>query len=94
MLLFAILLPFWTSFLLRVYAWMGLLADQGAGAGGEIQLTDSMARLMEMQRFFAYEFEGAPYDCGSKLGYFGAVLAHALDHPEISTGVRELISKL
>ena len=72
----------------------GLLADQGAGAGGEIQLTDSMARLMEMQRFFAYEFEGAPYDCGSKLGYFGAVLAHALDHPEISTGVRELISKL
>ena len=70
----------------------GLLSDQGAGAGGEIQLTDSMARLMEMQQFFAYEFEGAPYDCGSKLGYFEAVLAHALDHLEIASGVRELIA--
>ena len=69
-----------------------MLADQGAGAGGEIQLTDSMARLMEMQRFYAYEFEGAPYDCGSKLGYFEAVLAHALDHPEIADGARKLIS--
>lgn len=72
----------------------GLLADQGAGAGGEIQLTDAMARLMEMQRFFAYEFDGAPYDCGSKLGYFEAVLAHALDHPEIAEGARALISKV
>ncbi|MEM7458206.1 MAG: UTP--glucose-1-phosphate uridylyltransferase GalU [Pseudomonadota bacterium] len=72
----------------------GLLSDQGAGAGGEIQLTDSMARLMEMQSFYAYEFDGAPYDCGSKLGYFEAVLAHALDHPEIAAGARELISKL
>ena len=72
----------------------GLLADQGAGAGGEIQLTDSMARLMETQRFYAYELECAPYDCGSKLGYFGAALAHALDHPEISDGVRDLISNL
>ena len=71
----------------------GLLSDQGAGAGGEIQLTDSMARLMQMQDFYAYEFEGAPYDCGSKLGYFEAVLAHALDHPEIATGARELINK-
>ncbi len=72
----------------------GLLSDQGAGAGGEIQLTDSMARLMEMQNFYAYEFEGAPYDCGSKLGYFEAVLAHALDHPEIAGGARDLVAKL
>ncbi len=72
----------------------GLLSDQGAGAGGEIQLTDSMARLMEMQNFYAYEFEGAPYDCGSKLGYFEAVLAHALDHPEIADGARDLVAKL
>ncbi|MEM9572166.1 MAG: UTP--glucose-1-phosphate uridylyltransferase GalU [Pseudomonadota bacterium] len=72
----------------------GLLADQGAGAGGEIQLTDSMARLMEMQDFYAYEFEGAPYDCGSKLGYFEAVLAHAIDHPEIGAGARGLISNV
>ncbi|MEM9055368.1 MAG: UTP--glucose-1-phosphate uridylyltransferase GalU [Pseudomonadota bacterium] len=72
----------------------GLLSDQGAGAGGEIQLTDSMARLMEMQSFYAYEFEGRPYDCGSKLGYFEAVLAHAVDHPDIGAGARELISKV
>lgn len=72
----------------------GLLSDQGAGAGGEIQLTDSMARLMDMQSFYAYEFEGAPHDCGSKLGYFNAVLAHAVDHPEIGDGARELLAKL
>jgi len=72
----------------------GLLSDQGAGAGGEIQLTDAMARLMEMQDFFAYEFDGAPYDCGSKLGYFEAVLAHALDHPEIAAEARALVSKV
>ena len=72
----------------------GLLADQGAGAGGEIQLTDAMARLMQMQDFYAYEFEGAPYDCGSKLGYFEAVLAHAIDHSEIGADARELISKV
>jgi UTP--glucose-1-phosphate uridylyltransferase len=71
----------------------GLLSDQGAGAGGEIQLTDSMARLMETQQFFAYEFDGAPYDCGSKIGYFNAVLAHALDHPEIGAAARNLIAR-
>ncbi|MEZ5998404.1 MAG: UTP--glucose-1-phosphate uridylyltransferase GalU [Hyphomonas sp.] len=71
----------------------GLLADQGKGAGGEIQLTDSMARLMESQAFYAYEFEGAPYDCGSKLGYFEAVLAHALDNEETSAGARDLVRK-
>ncbi len=72
----------------------GLLADQGKGAGGEIQLTNSMARLMEMQDFFAYEFEGLPYDCGSKLGYFEAVLAFALDNPETAEGARELVKKV
>lgn len=71
-----------------------LLADQGKGAGGEIQLTDSMFRLMETQPFYAYEFEGAPFDCGSKLGYFEAVLAHAVDNEEIADGARELVRTL
>lgn len=70
-----------------------LLADQGKGAGGEIQLTDSMARMMESQDFFAYEFEGVPYDCGSKVGYFEAVLAHALDNADTAAGARELVKK-
>lgn len=68
-----------------------LLANQATGAGGEIQLTDAMARLMEMQAFYAYEFEGRPYDCGSKLGYFEAVLAHAVDHAEIGSAAQDLL---
>lgn len=57
-----------------------LLADQGAGAGGEIQLTDAMVRLMGEQDFHAFEFTGRTYDTGSKLGYLEAFLALALDH--------------
>lgn len=70
-----------------------LLEKQGPGAGNEIQLTDSMASLMETQPFHAFEYEGQDYDCGSKLGYFEAVLAYALDNPEISEGARELVSR-
>lgn len=69
-----------------------LLSDQGAGAGGEIQLTDAMVRLMQSQSFHAVEFEGKDFDCGSIAGYFEAVLAHALDHPEIGDEARGLIN--
>ena len=72
---------------------MGLLKDQAAGAGGEIQLTDAMARLMQTQDFHAFVYEGQDYDCGSKLGYFEAVMAYAKSHPEIGSGVRDLISQ-
>lgn len=68
-----------------------LLAKQGAGAGGEIQLTDAMARLMEIQPFYAYEFEGSVHDCGNKTGYFEAVLAHALDNPDTAEFARDLV---
>lgn len=70
-----------------------LLAKQGAGAGGEIQLTDAMARLMELQDFFAYEFEGSVHDCGNKTGYFEAVLAHALDNPDTAAFARDLVKQ-
>lgn len=70
---------------------MELLSDQAAGAGGEIQLTDAMARLMDEQDFYALEYAGQDYDCGSKLGYFETVLAYALDHPEIGKQVQALI---
>lgn len=70
-----------------------LLETQERGAGGEIQLTDSMAKLMDAQDFFALEYDGKDYDCGSKLGYFEAVLAYAMDHPEIASGVRDLINE-
>ena len=70
---------------------LDLLSDQAAGAGGEIQLTDAMARLMTNQSFHAFRYSGQDYDCGSKLGYFEAVLAYALDHAEIGDDAADLI---
>lgn len=52
-------------------------------AGGEIQLTDAIAGLLMEEQVYAYLFEGVRYDCGSKLGYIEATLAHALKHPEV-----------
>ena len=71
-----------------------LLEDQGPGAGNEIQLTDAMARLMEVQQFFAFEYEGKDYDCGSIPGYFEAVFAHAADHPETADLVKKLAASI
>ncbi|MBY0564038.1 MAG: UTP--glucose-1-phosphate uridylyltransferase GalU [Hyphomonadaceae bacterium] len=59
-----------------------LLASQAPGAGGEIQLTDAMARLMQTQSFHALEYEGVTYDCGDKLGYLRANAAFALANAE------------
>ena len=72
---------------------MDILKTQAAGAGGEIQLTDAMAALMKMQNFHAYEYEGKDYDCGSKYGYFEAVVAFALDHPEIGKDAVDLLRR-
>ena len=60
-----------------------LLADQNSGAGGEIQLTDAMVRLMKEDAFHAHEFKGRTYDTGSKLGYLEAFLGLALEHKEL-----------
>jgi UTP--glucose-1-phosphate uridylyltransferase len=72
---------------------MDILKTQAAGAGGEIQLTDAMATLMKTQAFHAYEYKGQDYDCGSKIGYFEAVLAYAKDHPEIGEEARAMIKR-
>ena len=61
----------------------GLLENQGAGAGGEIQLTDSMNRLNEQQDFHARICDGGIFDCGSKLGWLQANAALALQNPEL-----------
>src|SRR4051794_35853444 len=55
-----------------------------AGAGGEIQLTDGIARLVSEETVLAYEFEGRRYDCGSKLGYLQASVDYGLKHPELA----------
>ncbi len=53
------------------------------GAGGELQLTDAIAALLQEQQVLAYEFEGVRYDCGSKLGYLQATVEYALKHSEV-----------
>ena len=54
-----------------------------AGAGGEIQLTDGIAALMQEEKMLAYRFKGTRYDCGAKLGYLKAMVALGLKHPEV-----------
>ena len=56
------------------------LEKTGRGAGGEIQLTDGIAALMNEESVFAYAFEGKRYDCGSKLGYLEATVEFGLKH--------------
>ncbi|TWI67519.1 UTP--glucose-1-phosphate uridylyltransferase [Pseudoduganella lurida] len=58
------------------------LEQVGEGAGGEIQLTDGIAALLQHERVLAYRYEGQRYDCGSKLGYLKATVAMGLKHPE------------
>ena len=71
-----------------------LLAAQEKGAGGEIQLTDAMARLMGLQDFHAYEYDGVTYDCGDKIGLLRANVAYALKHPELGEAAREAVGAL
>lgn len=59
------------------------LEGLGRGAGGEIQLTDGIAQLLEVERVLAYRYEGVRYDCGNKLGYLKATMAMGQKHPEI-----------
>ena len=59
------------------------LRTMTAGAGGEIQLTDGISRLLEDEKVLAYEFEGRRYDCGTKLGYLEATVELGVKHPEI-----------
>ena len=70
------------------------LKDQAAGAGGEIQLTDAMARLMDNDTFFAVEYDGMSYDCGDKLGYLRATLAHAIHNEELGDAARAVAAEV
>src|SRR5580692_3267416 len=71
-----------------------LLADQGAGAGGEIQLTDAMVRLMQTQDFHALAYDGITYDCGDKIGLLRANVAFALAHPDLGAEARTAVEGL
>ena len=65
-----------------------LLETLGTGAGGEIQLTDGIARLMSMDTVLACAFEGTRFDCGSRLGLVLATLEYALGDEEIAADLR------
>lgn len=73
---------------------MGVLKSQGKGAGGEIQLTDAMAKMIGVQAFNAVTFSGKRYDCGSKLGFVEATLALAMERPDMGENVRAIAERL
>ena len=64
----------------------GLLEDTQPGKGGEIQLTDAIARLLQEQDVRAYRFQGTRFDCGNHLGLIEATIRFALDHEALSQG--------
>jgi len=71
-----------------------LLADQDPVAGGEIQLTDAMARLMATQPVTAVEYAGVTHDCGDKIGLLRANVALALKRPDLGAAARAAVSAL
>lgn len=73
---------------------MRVLETQGKGAGGEIQLTDAMARMIGTQAFHALTFAGRRFDCGSKLGFVEATLALALEREDMGAEVRAMAERL
>ena len=68
------------------------LDAQEPGAGGEIQLTDAMAKLIGKQPFHAFRFEGERYDCGSAAGFVIANLAVALGREDVGSQIREFLA--
>jgi UTP--glucose-1-phosphate uridylyltransferase len=71
-----------------------LLSAQEAGAGGEVQLTDSMVKLMATQDFHALEYDGVTYDCGDKIGLLRANVAFALMRPDLGAEARSAVEAL
>ncbi len=71
-----------------------ILEQVERGAGGEIQLTDAMARLMASQPFYALEYDGVTYDCGDKVGWLRANVALALKRPDLAAATRAALLPL
>ena len=71
---------------------MTILDAKETGAGGEIQLTDAMAKLIGKQPFHAVKVDAVRHDCGDKAGFVLANLAIALDHPELSSRVKDYLA--
>jgi len=72
----------------------GEIEKQEPGAGGEIQITDAMIRLMGRQPFRGLQYRGTTYDCGDKVGFLAANVALALERPDIAPGFRAALKKI
>lgn len=72
---------------------MGFLEERTTGAGGEIQLTDAMARLIGRQPFHGLRFEGRRFDCGDRIGFLEAAVAHAMRQPDLAPLMREMLRR-
>ena len=73
---------------------MQLLEITPKGAGGEIQLTDAIAALQQLEPVEAYRMQGQTFDCGSKIGYLKAVLHYGIEHPKLGDEFKQLIQDL
>ena len=71
-----------------------ILAAEKRGAGDEIQLTDAMIELARTQPFYALEFAGRSFDCGSKVGFLAANVAYALERGDIAPAMRAELKRL
>ncbi|HRA14946.1 MAG TPA: UTP--glucose-1-phosphate uridylyltransferase GalU [Giesbergeria sp.] len=70
------------------------IRNQPTGAGGEIQLTDGIARLMEHEAVYAFQYAGKRYDCGSKEGFLEATVELALQHADVGDSFRAYLKTL
>ncbi len=73
---------------------MQLLEKTPKGAGNEIQLTDAIAMLQDLEPIEAYRMQGQTFDCGSKLGYLKAVLHYGASHPTLGNDFKQMIKEL
>ncbi len=71
-----------------------LLETQERGAGGEIQLTDSMIKLMAKDPFWGVEFDGKTYDCGSKVGFLAANVVYGLERDDLRDAFKAEIAEI
>lgn len=71
-----------------------ILEYQEPGAGGEIQLTDAINRLNQIDQVYAYEFEGRRYDVGEKLGFLRTTVEFALEDKERREAVEQMLKEL
>jgi UTP--glucose-1-phosphate uridylyltransferase len=70
------------------------IEKQPPGAGGEIQITDAMMRLMAQQPFYGVKYAGTTYDCGDKVGFLAANVAFALERQDVGDGFRAALKRI